>query len=165
MLTYMAKRTLWTWLKLCGCYVQLLQSCPTLCSPMDSSLPGSNVHGILQARMLEWVAVPSSRGYSWLRDWVYISCMWMDSLPLSHWENPRLMAQICLQCRRPGFDPWVGTILWRRKRQAIPVFLPGEFHGQRSLVDYNPWGHKELDMTEQLTLSFLSCWIIWVGVI
>ena len=75
MLPYMAKRTLWTWLKLCGCYVQLLQSCPTLCSPMDSSLPGSNVHGILQARMLEWVAVPSSRGSSWLRDWIHISCI------------------------------------------------------------------------------------------
>ena len=72
----------------------------------------------------------------------------MDSLLLSHWESPRLMAWICLQCRRPGFDPWVGKILWRRKWQAIPRFLPGEVHGQRSLVGYNPWSHKELDMTE-----------------
>ena len=39
-----------------------LQSCPTLCDPMDCSLPGSSVHGILQARILEWVAMPSSRG-------------------------------------------------------------------------------------------------------
>ena len=37
-----------------------------------------------------------------------------------------------------------------------PVFLPGEFHGQKSLVGYSPWGHKELDMTERLTLSALS---------
>ena len=88
-----------------------------------------------------------------------------DSLPLSHWESPRLMTWICLQCRRPGFDPWVRKILWRRKWQAIPGFLPEEFHEQRSLVGYNPRSHKELDMTEQLTLSFLSCWIIWVGVI
>ena len=44
----------------CVC-VKLLQSCPTLCNPMDCSLPGSSVHGILQARMLEWVAKPSSR--------------------------------------------------------------------------------------------------------
>jgi len=36
---------------------------------------------------------------------------------------------------------------------TIPVFWPGEFHGQRSLVGYNPWGHKESDMTEQLSLS------------
>ena len=73
MLLYMAKVTLWTWLKLCGCCAQLLQSCPTLCSPMDCSLPGSNVHGILQARILEWVAMPSSRGSSWPRDWIHIS--------------------------------------------------------------------------------------------
>ena len=37
---------------------------------------------------------------------------------------------------------------WRRERQPTPVFLPGEFRGQRSLVGYSPWGHKELDMTE-----------------
>ena len=41
-----------------------LQSCPTLCDPMDCSPPGSSVHGILQARILEWVAMPSSRGSS-----------------------------------------------------------------------------------------------------
>ena len=39
----------------------------------------------------------------------------------------------------------------RRKWQPTPVFLPGKSHGQRSLVGYSPWGHKELDMTEQLT--------------
>ena len=49
-----------------------------------------------------------------------------------------------------GFDPWVGKIPWRRKWQSIPVFLPGESHGWRSLVGYSPWGHKESDMTEQL---------------
>ena len=47
-----------------------------------------------------------------------------------------------------GLDSWVGKILWRRKWQSIPVFLPGESHGQRSLVGYSPWGHKESDMTE-----------------
>ena len=39
-----------------------------------------------------------------------------------------------LQCRRPGFDPWVGKIPWRREWLPTPEFLPGEFHGQRSLV-------------------------------
>ena len=43
-------------------HAKSLQSCPTLCSPMDCSPPGSPVHGILQARILEWVAVPSSKG-------------------------------------------------------------------------------------------------------
>ena len=50
-----------------------------------------------------------------------------------------------LPARRPGFNPWVGKIPWRRKWQPNPVFLPGESHGQRSLVGYSPWGHKELN--------------------
>ena len=44
---------------------------------------------------------------------------------------------VCLQCGRPGFDSWVGKILWRRKWQSTLVFLPGEFHGQRSLAGYS----------------------------
>ena len=40
---------------------------------------------------------------------------------------------------------------WRRKQQPTPVFLPGEYHGQRSLASYRPWGLKEPDRTEQLT--------------
>ena len=43
----------------------------------------------------------------------------------------------------------------REKWQHTPVFLPGESHGQRSLAGYSPWGHKELDMTERLALSFI----------
>ena len=52
------------------------------------------------------------------------------------------------------FDPWVGKIPWRRKWQPTPVFLPGESHGERSLVGYSPRGHKDLDMTEQLHFHF-----------
>ena len=48
------------------------------------------------------------------------------------------------QCKRQGFDPWVRKILWRRKWQPTPVFLPGKSHGQRSLVGYSPWGHKRV---------------------
>ena len=60
-----------------------------------------------------------------------------------------------LQCRRPGFDPWVGKIPWRKEWRLSLVFLPGESHGQRSLMSYCPWGRKELDKTEQR--SHLSC--------
>ena len=49
---------------------------------------------------------------------------------------------------RHRFDAWVGKIPWRRAWQPTPVFLPGESHGQRSLVGYSPCGHKELDTTE-----------------
>ena len=59
--------------------------------------------------------------------------------------------RIRLQCRRYGFDPWVGKIPWRRAWQPTPVFFPGEPHGQRSLVGYSPWGYKESDMTERLS--------------
>ena len=52
---------------------KLLQPCSTVCDPMDHSLPGSSVHGILQARILEWVAMPFSRGSSQPRDWTRVS--------------------------------------------------------------------------------------------
>ena len=55
---------------------------------------------------------------------------------------------ICLQCRRPGFIPWVGKIPWRRKWQSTPVFLPGESHGQRSLAGYSPWGHSRTRLSD-----------------
>ena len=54
-------------------HAKSLQSCLTLCDPMDSSPPGSSVHGILQARILEWVAMPSSRGSFQPRDWTCVS--------------------------------------------------------------------------------------------
>ena len=63
--------------------------------------------------------------------------------------------RICLQWRRPRFHPWVGKIPWRREWQPTPVFLPGEFHGQRSLGPgrlQSMGVHKESDTTEQLTL-------------
>ena len=52
-------------------------------------------------------------------------------------------------CRRQRFYPWIEKIPWRRAWQPTPVFLTGESHGQRRLVGYSPWGHKESDMTEE----------------
>ena len=64
-----------------------------------------------------------------------------------------LVAQMVkMQCRRSRFNHWVGKIPWRKKWKPTPVFLDREFHGQRSLAGYSPWGHKESDMTERLTL-------------
>ena len=60
--------------------------------------------------------------------------------------------RIHLQCRKPGLDPWVGKIPWRRKWYPTPVFLPGKSHGQRNLAGYSPWGCKESNMTEQLSM-------------
>jgi len=60
----------WLW-----CCSLVTKSCLTLCNSMDCRLPDSSLHGILQARVLEWVAIPFSRGYSQLRDWTQVSCI------------------------------------------------------------------------------------------
>ena len=52
---------------------EVAQLCPTLCDPMDCSLLRSSVHGIFQAKVLEWVAISFSRGSSWPRDWTQVS--------------------------------------------------------------------------------------------
>ena len=80
----------------------------------------------------------------------------------------KIIYNIYILCGRPGFNPWVRKIPWKRKCQPSPVFLPGEFHGQRSLAGYSPWGLKELDMTEWLHfLSFIiytynNCYYIYI---
>ena len=82
------------WEQRIGCYAMLLQSCLTLCDPVDCSLPGSSVHGILEARTLEWVAICSSRGSSWSRDSnLHLLCLLhcrQFLYPLSH-VNPNLL--------------------------------------------------------------------------
>ena len=87
-------------------------SCLILCGPTDYSPQGSSVLGILQARILEQVAISFSRGSSRSRD--------------------------CKEsaCDVGGFDPL-------KKGMVAPIFLPEEFHGQRSLAGYSPWGHKK----------------------
>ena len=130
---------------------------------MDYSLQGSSVHGISQARILEWVAVSFSRGSSWPRDQIHVSCIAGSFFTT---ELPRKLYMImgkrhphstdeCCKTWRSTQDPCtnegnVGKIPWRRKWQPTPVFLPGKSHGQRSLVDYSPWGRKESDTTEQV---------------
>ena len=66
---------------------------------------------------------------------------------VTQWWRIHLQFRRCRRCR---FHPWVGKIPWRRKWQPTPVVLPGKSHGQRSLVDYSPWGFKESNMTEVL---------------
>ena len=62
-------------------------SCPTLCNPVACSLPGSYVHGIFQARVLQWVAISSSRGSSWPRDRTCVSCI--------SWIGRWILYQLC----------------------------------------------------------------------
>ena len=129
---------------------------------MDCNPLGSSVHGILQARRLEWLPClspgifptqESNPGLLHSRQILY---------HLSHQGNfpgGTSGKEPTCQCRRQKrqrFNPWVRKIPWRREWQPTPAFLPGEFHGQRSLVRYSPWGCKELNTTEQLTQKLLT---------
>ena len=104
---------------------EVTQSCPTLCGPMDCSLPGSSLHGILHTRILEWVAVSFSRTPSYPcknKHWVQFV---LNSF--LYWSS-RLLIIICPylvshpRYERPRFNPWVGKIPWRRAWKPIPYF-------------------------------------------
>ena len=94
-------------------HAKLLQLCPTLWDHMDWSLPSFSVHGILQARILEWVAIPSSRGSSRLREWSRSPAapeLQVDSLQLSHQEFHILKSS---PIRKPySFHVWLFS--WKR---------------------------------------------------
>ena len=134
---------------------------------MDCSPPGSSAHGISQARTLEGVAISSSRGPSQLRGQ---SCVaYIDRWVLYHWatretqfacllspisiltytEADKIISVFQRQIWMPFYE--ITFIVWRREWQPTSPFLPGEFHGQRSLAGYSSWGHKESDMTEHLS--------------
>ena len=73
-------------------YVLATQLCPTLRNAMDCSLPGFSVHGIFQARILEWIAISFSRGSFWPRDWTWSPVFQADSLP----SEPLLFLRIII---------------------------------------------------------------------
>ena len=77
---------------------------------------------------------------------------------LPRWFSGKEFVCQCRRYRRGRFDPWVRKIPWRRKWQTTPVFLPGKPHGQRSLVGYSLWGHKErLSMNACIFQKFSFC--------
>ena len=78
---------------------------------------------------------------------------------LPGWHSGKESACQCRRHRRHGFDPRVGKIPWSRKWRSTPVLLPGKSHGQKSLVGYSPWGHKELDMTDHTCRKPLA--LLW----
>ena len=73
----------------CAVSCLVAQSCPTLCNFMDFNLPGFSVHGILQARILEWVAMPSFRGSSQAKDQIEVCKQFLYHL--SHQGSPRIL--------------------------------------------------------------------------
>ena len=88
--THTQKRVILTEIFLCS-YCLVAKSYPNLWEPMDCNQPGSSVHGISQARILEWVAISFSRASSQLRDRTQISYIGrLDSCLLSHWGGPKI---------------------------------------------------------------------------
>ena len=87
-------------------------------------------------------------------------------ISLPRWLSGQESTCQCRRHKRHQFNPWVRKIPWKRKWQPTPVFLPGKSHGQKSLVDYSSWGHKESDMTEQLSTNpcfptAMQSWSLW----
>ena len=137
---------------------EVAQSCPTLSDPMDCSLPGSSVHGILQARVLEWGAI------SFSSDPAYLTYMQSTSLEKATAPHSSTLAWKIPWTEEPGGLQSMGSLgvghdratslslfpfmHWRRKWQPTPVFLPGESQARGSLVGCHLWGRRESDTTE-----------------
>ena len=102
---------------------------------------------ILAWRIQTWT-IQSMRSRRVGHDWATFT-----SLGLPWWLRRKRVYQ---KYGRPGFDPWVGKIPWRRKWQPTAVLLPGKIPGWRSLAGYSPWGRTESDTTEQLHFLSLS---------
>ena len=108
------------WYKWWRVKVLVTQSCLTLRDPMDCSPPGSSVYGILQARILEWVAMPFSRGSSWPRNWTQVS--WIAGRFFTIWATRE--AQFTKQkqtyrLREQTFGYWGWGRVERRKRLRV----------------------------------------------
>ena len=101
--------------KSCVLCVHSHSSCPTLCDPVDCSLPGSSVYGIFQARVLEWVAIAFFRRSTWPRGWTHLSCIYRWILYYcTTWEAP-FKNYVQLKCVR-------GTIQKTERVTIIKVF-------------------------------------------
>ena len=136
-------------LHVCMC-AQSLQSCPTLCDPMDYSRPASSAHGILQARILEWVAISSCRGSSWLRDRTHVLYAYLywqvGSLPLAPPGNPK-------RALLPHFRAWVPHLL---SSPSPPFSLLPPYSSSKAVSSFSPQG---LCTHRALHLKHSSSWL------
>ena len=141
-----------------------LESCSTVCNPVDYSLPGSSVHGILQARVLEWVAVPFSKGSSQTKGLNPALLHCMQSLyHLSHQGSPFVCTQVINLPIFPGVSDSKKSSWNSEDLDWTPgsEIFTGEENGyplqhsclERSLAGYSPGSHKEPDTTEWLSMK------------
>ena len=107
----------------------------------------------------EWLPTPAflprkfhgqrnrARKESDITEWLTLNNNKYTWVELPRWPSSKESTCQCRRHKRCRFRLWFGKIPWKRKWQPTPVLLPGESHGQRSLVGYSPWGQKELDTT------------------
>ena len=136
--------------------VLVAQLCPTLFDLMDCSPPGSSVHGILQARILEWVAIPFLRGSSWPRDWTWVS--WIAGRFFTFWTTA---AAKSLQSCPTLCDPIDGS------PPGSPV--PGILQARTlewGAISFSIWATREPQMSSKPTYTEKdnvakanNCWI------
>ena len=109
--------------------------------------PGQSLWGILNSFLC---ALDLGRWFLRCQFSLFITVSASDRLPW--WLRGKELAYQCRKCRRYWFNPWVRKIPWRRVWQPTPVFLPRESHGQRSLAGCSPWGRKDSDTAERLSM-------------
>ena len=149
--------------KLWQIWSEVAQLCPTLCNPMECSLPGSSFHGFFQAIVLEWIAISFSRGSSQARDRTRVShivdrcfTVWatreVKSILNTHWKdwcwswNSSTLATWCKE-----LTYWKIPWCWERLRAGGEGWgggfeqTLGDSEGQGSLIYCIPWGSKESD--------------------
>ena len=146
--------------------VLVIQSCPTLWDPMGVARQTSLFMEFSRQEYWSGLLFPSPKELPNPRIEPWSPASQADSLPFELQGSPGpvvknllanagdmgLVQEDSSYCKDTSC-PYVRKVPWRREWQHTRVFLPGEFHEQRSLVDYSPWGHKEWDMTEWLTFS------------
>ena len=140
-------------------HAQLPQRYPTLCDPMDCSLPGSSVHEILQARILKWVAISFSKGSSRLKDWSQVSCV-AGSL-FTDWatrEDPSLWGA-AFKMMPPGVHAlaWFPPICWVQVRPITSWLTSNKQNGAKEMA-CRFWGH-----TIKKTVPGTSLAVQWLG--
>ena len=114
---------------------------------MDCSLPGSSVHGIFQARILEWVAISFSRRSSWSRDWTCISWIGRHSLPLSH--------QRSAQKQYRNAKSRLSNAIFYNNRKQLEIL-----HANRQ-SDTQPLGRSQQGVWQRLLVWIKSLSIDW----
>ena len=132
---------------------EVAQSCLTLCNPVDCSPPGSSVHGILQARILEWVAISFSRGSSWPRVQTWVSHIAADALTSEPQGKPRLWTILQIY----GFQNCMVVAQKETQRSAEQTREYNTVKKSMLVFPINLWKRSQEYMMQKRLVSLINC--------